>query len=40
MATATGHLERFLKALYEIYSTGASLPETSYYPDIKHLLAW
>jgi hypothetical protein len=38
MAAATGHLERFLKAIYEIHSTGVALPETSYYPDIKRLL--
>src|SRR6266568_7588038 len=38
MAAATGHLERFLKALYEVHSVGVALPETSYYPDIKRLL--
>ncbi len=35
MAAATGPLERFLKAIYEVHSVGVALPETCYYPDIK-----
>lgn len=38
MTAATGHLERLLKAVHEVHSVGAALPETSYYPDIKRLL--
>ncbi len=32
------HLERFLSALHAVHSTGAAVPETSYYPHISRLL--
>lgn len=34
----SGHLERFLNAVHAVHSTGAAVPETSYYPAISRLL--
>lgn len=38
MAASTRHLERFLSAVHAVHSTGAAVPETSYYPHIARLL--
>lgn len=35
---AGGHLTRFLGSVYAVHTTGAGLPETSYYPAVARLL--